>query len=844
MQSLQQRILSVAIATLAGCWGWWLSGRSGEPGDTIQLGTTTSAAGAANWQTLGWVSVVLLGVIAVLLGLTSLDSRRSAATLRLDWFVPALRRLNMGQPPSHSFLGRWLRRFVPAWLQSNRQTKQRGPLRLMLRRLGISWLASPVRRFVQALSLLMFAWLFLVVCWPYTAQPQSESRKSADWIFSRIDQASGDFVLQRSEPQKQAEPSEDERTWKLQAGDLVAVFEQSLTEGQETRIGVFAIAQLDEDQIRLKTTGPLTPELLDAFLISSGQFKLYEPDYLAWPSHYSDNLAAKEFIPAELFLVIDPLVSLSTAIASGSWVWSLGCAATILIVCLLIPRGFCGYVCPLGTTIDLFDWAVGKRITRFRVAGDGWWVHLKYYLLAGILIAAMFGVLLSGFFSAIPIITRAMLFLVDPLQNGLARGWHLVPSMGVGQTLSIGMFAAVLCLGFLRPRFWCKYVCPSGAVFSLGNLLRITERKVETSCINCNKCVEICPFDAIKPDFTTRTSDCTLCQSCGGVCPTHAIKFVERWNVVDLKVAGVPPTGETSLGRRGFLSLAVGSTAAAVGGVGMAGLTQTLGANLEGPNAPRPIRPPGSVPEREFLQMCIRCGECFKACPNNVLQAEGFLQGLEGLWTPQVQADWAGCESSCNACGQVCPTGAIRALPLEEKRVARMGLAVVDEATCLPYAGSEACDLCVQECHAAGYHAIEYKQVGTEVDDNGLPLEGTGFLAPVVLDDRCVGCGLCQTRCYAINVKNRMVLSRSAIVVEAGEGREDRLMSGSYLELREQERRRRASEKPQTDHFFVPADSQALESRPAVEPNEELDPFGLGSPSSPITNAPEGESPF
>jgi ferredoxin len=58
--------------------------------------------------------------------------------------------------------------------------------------------------------------------------------------------------------------------------------------------------------------------------------------------------------------------------------------------------------------------------------------------------------------------------------------------------------------------------------------------------------------------------------------------------------------------------------------------------------------------------MCIRCGECFEVCPNNVLQLEGFQQGLEGLWTPLVQADWAGCESSCHAFGQVCPTGAIR----------------------------------------------------------------------------------------------------------------------------------------------------------------------------------------
>ena len=491
----------------------------------------------------------------------------------------------------------------------------------------------------------------------------------------------------------------------------------------------------------------------------------------------------------------------------------------------MIPRGFCGYICPLGTTIDFFDWAIAGRTQRFRVPDDGWWVHIKYYLLAGTLVAATCGVLLSGFVSAIPVITRALLFFVDPVQSGSTRGWHLLPAMGVGHFLSMGLFVVVLGLGFLRPRFWCKYVCPSGAVFSIGNLFRISERKVESSCIHCNKCVEICPFDAIKPDFTTRTTDCTMCQSCGGVCPTHAIKFVERWNVVELKVEDDPPTGETSLGRRGFLSMATGSAAAVVGGIGLASATKALGANLDDPDAIRPVRPPGSVPEREFLEMCIRCGECFKACPNNVLQAQGFQQGLEGLWTPVVNADWAGCESSCNACGQVCPTGAIRAIPLEEKRVARMGLAIVNETTCLPFAGKESCDLCVQECNAAGYEAIEFTQVQTEVDPLGMPIEGTGFLAPVVLDDKCVGCGLCQTRCYGINVKEKHLLAQSAIVVRAGEGREDRLMSGSYRALRAKANEvstSKATGNPQVD---APAQS-ANTDHESISSDD--DPFGLG----------------
>ena len=211
---------------------------------------------------------------------------------------------------------------------------------------------------------------------------------------------------------------------------------------------------------------------------------------------------------------------------------------------------------------------------------------------------------------------------------------------------------------------------------------------------------------------------------------------------------------------------------------------------MDDPAQQRPVRPPGSVPEKEFLELCIRCGECFKVCPNSVLQSQSFQQGLEGLWTPRVAADWAGCEPSCNACGLACPTGAIRPLPLEEKRVARMGLAIVNEKTCLPWAGKEACQLCVDECDAAGYGAIEFIRVHTKTDESGKPVDGAGFLAPKVDPDKCVGCGLCQMRCYSINARTKKLLPESAIIVEAGEGKEDRMMSGSYLALRERQRQR------------------------------------------------------
>ncbi len=796
-------------------------------------------------QTIGWA----LGAIAALAALIAIATPRrreqiTSAVLRLDCFLPFLRKKKKGETLSPDTLGlRLAKRVLPRTWFANRTKGKPGWLRKTLVKLGPSVLSSPARRAVQTFCFVAFCVLFFYVCWPYTARPAPPGKISAAWRVVAVDQQTGVLQIANNQPP----------AWTTQVGKQVFLAAKhpaamDPATGEASDVVAFVISddrpmssdkntsdkkQHHKNQILLAPLVEITPQQFDDFLLRAGPWFVLDQRPHQWPSHYADDLAGKEWAAAELFLIIDPLVSFSTAIASRNWVWSLAFGAGFLVICLLIPRGFCGWVCPLGTLLDLADFLVFNRLRWFRLPSNGWWVHIKYYLLAGVLLAAACGVLLSGYVAAIPLLTRGAYTIASPLQNGLLRQWRLIPPVNAGQFFSMGLFVLVLGMGMLRPRFWCKYVCPSGAMFSLGNLFRLTERKVESSCIHCNKCVEICPFDAIKPDFNTRVSDCTMCQTCGGVCPTQAIKFVERWNFVELKVENTPPTHETSLGRRGFLSLAIGAAAAVSGGVGAAWATKASGSHA---NALAPVRPPGSAPEQDFLQMCIRCGECFQACPNNVLQMQGFQQGFEGLWTPLVAADWAGCESSCNACGQVCPTGAIRALPLEEKKAARMGLAMVNQQTCLPLAGREDCRLCVDECNAAGYAAIEFQQVNTEVDLQGRPIEGAGFLAPVVLANLCVGCGLCQTRCYGVNVKEKHLLAASAIVIEAGEGKEDRILHGSYIGLRADEKKQAAAStsSPRDDDFYIPG-STANPTPPnetSLPPQEEKtpatdDPFGL-----------------
>lgn len=552
----------------------------------------------------------------------------------------------------------------------------------------------------------------------------------------------------------------------------------------------------------LRAVGPTWRAAPIRRMIQAGCFVLYLALFfrVAWPysAEFSSLIIAdKQFMPLEFFLWIDPLVGLSTAVAARAWNVALIGMLAIGLFCLLFPRGFCGYICPLGTLIDAIDFAIHRpmrwmlkkigliheaRAIRLTLATEHanttaakarpWWAHIKFFLLIAVMVASLLGILLSGYVAAIPVLTRGLLFSGGQLQLGLGKNWGIAPPMSAAIWLSLALFAVVLLLGFFSPRFWCKYVCPSGALFSVFNLFRAGERKVESSCINCNKCVEVCPFDAIKPDFTTRTLDCTFCQTCGGVCPTQAIKFVTRWNDDQLKSEDQP--GESSaISRRGAVLSILGGAIAALA---------TRGASPASlPPNQRPLRPPGSVPEEQFLDLCIRCGECFKVCPGPVLQASGLAQGLESLWTPVAVPTHAGCHQDCNFCTLVCPTHAIIPLTIAQKRKTPMGLAIVNAATCLPHAGREDCKLCYDECKAAGYHAIEIRTIKLHVGEipegvvSDEEREQMGHItAPFVDPSLCTGCGLCEYRCSAALVHQRKKLTHAAIAVVSEDRKQPR----------------------------------------------------------------------
>jgi len=217
--------------------------------------------------------------------------------------------------------------------------------------------------------------------------------------------------------------------------------------------------------------------------------------------------------------------------------------------------------------------------------------------------------------------------------------------------------------------------------------------KKTSECSQCRLCDSRCE-GACDPAGRIRTAECVLCFNCLYTCNDDTIGY-NTFRSVSGEI--VSP----DLSRRGFITAAVCGLAA----VPMLRLDGKLGKNYD----PTLIRPPGSLPEPEFLDRCIRCGQCARVCPTNVIQPNVTREGIEGLWTPalNMRTGSSGCQMNCTACSHICPTAAIRPISLDEKLgranfektgPIRIGTAFVDRGRCLPWAMDKPCIVCQENC--------------------------------------------------------------------------------------------------------------------------------------------------
>ncbi len=437
-------------------------------------------------------------------------------------------------------------------------------------------------------------------------------------------------------------------------------------------------------------------------------------------------------IPVDLYLRLDPFIAVVTLLTQGDFIVRMLPAFGILLLVIVFGNFFCGWFCPMGATIDFFDRLLFREKKRAKPFPDESLRRLRYGVFAFAAMAGIMGLQVLYLLDPISLITRTLVIsfyppaiyiynhLLPEIQRFLPRNPFIVSAMKMPMfkvNLFIFLFfAGVLALGVIRKRFWCRYLCPLGTLFSLASRLRTVRRSVTEDCVQCGKCARECSVGAIPAETPReyRREDCISCFKCLD-CPPRAVSFgfaLPGWKSAD----GV------SLSRRYVAgSLAFGFFSA------LAIKTNPLQTE-SGLKNNRLIRPPGALPETRFVSACTGCGECLKVCPNNALQSTFLEAGLAGLYTPRIVPRIGYCEEFCNFCGKVCPTEAIQVLSIEEKRLVQMGVAHIDKTRCIAYDQDKICLVCNEQC---SYQAV----VGDEKK------------RPSVKEEKCTGCGICENKC-------------------------------------------------------------------------------------------------
>lgn len=203
-----------------------------------------------------------------------------------------------------------------------------------------------------------------------------------------------------------------------------------------------------------------------------------------------------------------------------------------LLMSVLLKKAFCSWLCPVGTLSEHL-WIVGKKIFGRNFLLSKWMdmpLRLVKYLLLG------FFVFVIGTMSA------------ETIHDFMATPYGLIADVkmlnffrNIGQTSAI-VIALLALLSMLVKNFWCRYLCPYGALLGIASLLSpVKIRREAQACIDCGKCARACPADLpVDKLKQIRSAECAACMACVAACPAHdALQFslipkiaalpAERW---------------------------------------------------------------------------------------------------------------------------------------------------------------------------------------------------------------------------------------------------------------------------------------------------------------------------
>ncbi|MBN2402336.1 MAG: 4Fe-4S binding protein [Spirochaetes bacterium] len=462
---------------------------------------------------------------------------------------------------------------------------------------------------------------------------------------------------------------------------------------------------------------------------------------------------------------ISPFLGLSISLATRAVADSFLPALVFLVLAVILGRFFCGWICPLGATIDGNDRAIADRVkisSKKKISIKSW----KYIVLITAMILSIFGIQLAGSIDPISLSIRSygtvIFAYLDSLLKLVFNALYYVPLLNIISEFIYSFlkdylldynktqyynhlpvflfFAFILLLSLFARRFWCKALCPLGAIYSLTGKIAFLKRYVDTGkCTNCLACEKNCRMDAIFNKGTgTIEGECIKCFDCLKACKFDAIKFRFSFPYIGkdkniLTSDSTDPYPDIQFTRKKLFS----SVAASVIAVSMFKRKPAFAKDHS-----RLIRPPGALSEQDFINACVRCGQCMKVCPTNGLHPVLFEYGPDAVFTPQLIPRLGFCEKNCNQCSAVCPSGALQLVPLAKKETTVIGTAYIIRDLCIPWSEYTDCLVCEEMC-PTNKKSIIFKE------ESLLNKEGRKVRVklPYVREDICIGCGACENKC-------------------------------------------------------------------------------------------------
>ncbi len=428
---------------------------------------------------------------------------------------------------------------------------------------------------------------------------------------------------------------------------------------------------------------------------------------------------------------------------------ALGAAGFIVIVMftLLFGRIYCSTLCPLGTLQDVIGFIARRKRQRrgFRFSEPHTALRYSILALTVLLLLSGSGLLLnlvdpfSSFGRISANLFRPVVLFANNLVAVILEQWGVYALPRVrwavfapsGAAVSMATLLLVTWLAATRGRLYCNTVCPVGTL--LGLFARISWLRItinQDGCKGCKLCEDVCKAGCIDSrQKTVDSSRCVSCCNCLTVCQRNGLRYENKWRRRSSPV-------KANQERREFLLNS---------GVFLLGLAVTpeptkLIIQSKPTTIPEkvtcPASPPGSGSIAHFTATCTACHLCVSACPSRVLVPSLFEFGLAGVMQPRMNYRTGYCNYDCTICMNLCPSGAILPLGVEQKKLTQLGVAKFIKENCVVFTDNTACGACSEHCPTKAVDMVPYANPANK-----------DLKIPEMKPDYCIGCGGCEHAC-------------------------------------------------------------------------------------------------